>query len=226
MAIVFSYGWRRDPERLLEECGIGRQVERASEEVRFMDALDAMPDGELGDMCLVMGGFMDGLLGRAYKILDLLPPSLSGFDIYYREHDEIKEASRLVSRYGKASRRIVLIGHSWGGSSLARDVLTSGTCAEVPVDVLITLDPVGVRGPRFLPQVAHWLNVYLPYDRARWSRENNVARLGMPWEHVKQASLNRVPAVLRHSDAAGMFRSFGASYLDLAFMRRSFGASA
>ena len=80
------------------------------------------------------------------------------------------------------------------------------------------LDPVGLRGPRFLPQVRRWLNVYLPYTRAAWSRENNVARLGRPWEYVREANLNRVPSVLRHADALGMFREYGAAFITLSLM--------
>ena len=39
------------------------------------------PAAELGDLCLVMGGFMDGMLGRAYKILPELPKVLGGLGI-------------------------------------------------------------------------------------------------------------------------------------------------
>lgn len=219
MAVVFSYKWRRDPERLVSRADIGLRVRDSREEQCFLDALEKMSDTELGNLCLVMGGFMDGLLGRAYRILDDLPPILgSGFDIYYREHDEHSTVRRIIRRYGRAGRRIILIGHSWGASSLARDILRHPDCRDLPVEILITLDPVGVRKARFLPQVKRWLNIYLPYDEARWSRENNVARLGQPWEYVRQASLNRVPSVLRHSKAVLMFREFGAPYIELALM--------
>ncbi|WP_298069294.1 alpha/beta fold hydrolase [uncultured Mailhella sp.] len=133
---------------------------------------------------------------------------------------------RIIARYGRAGRRIALIGHSWGASTLALDVLAHPACRGVPVDALVTLDPVGVRGPRFLLQVRRWLNVYLPYDLAAWSRENNVARLGRPWEQVAQAGLNRVPSQLRHADARGMFREFGTPFLDMIFSFEGLGGRA
>ena len=224
MSVVFSYNWQRDPERLVSWIGLGRKVDDARQESLFLDALDVMPQEHLGDLCIVVGGFMDGLLGRAYRILEDLPALLGdGFDIYYREHDEHSGVRRLIRRYGKLGRNIVLIGHSWGGSSLARDILRHPDCRDLFVEILITLDPVGVRKARFLPQVKRWLNIYLPYGKAKWSRENNVARLGQPWEYVHQASLNREPSLLRHSKAQAMFREFGAAYIELGLMDAKIG---
>ncbi len=196
---------------------MGARVRSAGEEKRFMDRLDNAPDDALGDFCLVMGGFTDGVFGRAYAVVGEISALLGpGFDVFYREYDELSSARRLLRRYGAASRRSVLIGHSWGGSSLARDVIPA--CSSARVDALVTLDPVGVRGPRFLPQVFRWLNVYIPYERAAWSRQNNVARLGRPWEYVRQANVNRVPSSLRHADALGMFREYGEGFVKLALL--------
>lgn len=196
---------------------MGGRAASAQEEKRFLDRLDQAPDDVVGDLCLVMGGFTDAFFGRAYRLMEDLSALLGpGFDLYYREHDEIAGTRRILRRYGALQRRVVLIGHSWGGSSLARSVLPS--CPDVRVTALVTLDPVGLRGPRFLPQVRRWLNVYIPYDRAAWSRENNIARLGRPWEFVRQANINRVPSVLRHADALGMFREYGEGFLRLVLL--------
>ncbi len=218
MAIVFSYRWNRNPSRLLRAFGLS--VHSAREEAAFLRALDDAPDDVPGHLCLVMGGFTDGFLGRAYALLGDVHGRLGrGFDIYYREHDEHAGTRRLLRRYGELRRRVVLIGHSWGASSLARDVLPA--LPHVRTDALITLDPVGLRGPVPLPAVRRWLNVYIPYHRAAWSRENNVARLGRPWEYVREADMNRIPSQLRHADALGMFREYGATFLTLALMQRS-----
>ena len=215
MALVFSYRWNRNPVRLQQAFAL--QVRSAAEEARFMKALESAPADVPGDVCLIMGGFTDGFFGRAYALVGEMPALLGpGFDVYYREHDEIASARRLLRFYGGLSRRVVLVGHSWGASSLVRDVLPA--CRGVRADALVTLDPVGLRGPCFLPQVRRWLNVYIPYARAAWSRENNIARLGRPWEFVRQANVNRVPSKLRHADALGMFREFGASFIRLALM--------
>ena len=221
MPPVLSYKWRRDPEHLVQRAGLGTRVQSWSEEKRFLTALDAMPETELGDLCLVMGGFMDGLLGRAYRIVPELPAVLGpGFDIYYREHDDRVSSRRLLQRYGELGRRIILIGHSWGGSSLVLDVAGHSSCRHIPVTALITLDPVALRAPRFLPQVWRWLNIYLPYDKARWTRENNVARLGRPWQFLKQADINTVPRQLRHSRALDMYRDAGEAFLQLVLMEK------
>ena len=199
---------------------MGARVRTAREERRFLDALDNAPDNELGNFCLVMGGFTDAFFGRAYAVRGELAEMLGpDFDIYYREHDEHAGTRRVLRRYGELGRRVVLIGHSWGASSLARDVLPA--LPHVRTDALITLDPVGLRGPVPLPSVRRWLNVYIPYERAAWSRENNVARLGRPWEYVREADMNRIPSQLRHADALGMFREYGATFLTLALMQRS-----
>ena len=219
MALVLSYRWRRNPERLLEAWGMGDRVRTAREESRFLDALDGAPDNELGNFCLIMGGFTDAFFGRAYalhgELHELLGP---GFDIYYREYDEISGVRRLLRRYGGLPRRVILTGHSWGASSLARDVIPA--CPHVRVDALVTLDPVGVRGPVFLPNVHRWLNVYIPYAEAAWSRENNIARLGRPWEFVREANINRIFPPLRHADARGMFRAFGEGFLRLVLLEK------
>lgn len=223
MSLILTWRWQREPERLLRCCGCGSPAAGRREERRFLEALDALPDAGLGDLCIIAGGFLDGLTGRAYCLREELPSVMAGFDVFYREHEEAGDMRRIIARYGRAGRRIALIGHSWGASTLALDVLAPPACRGVPVDALVTLDPVGVRGPRFLPQVRCWLNVYLPYDLAAWSRENNIARLGRPWEQVAQAGLNRVPSQLRHADARGMFREFGAHFLDMVFSFGGFG---
>ena len=219
MAIVLSRRWKRNPERLLRLWDMESPVRSSREESCFLRRLNDAPDNVLGDFCLVMGGFTDAFFGRAYAVMADLPALLGpDFDLYYREYDEISSARRLLRRYGALSRRVVLIGHSWGASSLARDVIPA--CRSAFVDALVTLDPVGVRGPLFLPNVRRWLNVYIPYDKAAWSRENNIARLGRPWEFVRQASFNRIPSHLRHADARGMFREFGEGFIRLAMLER------
>ncbi len=213
MPLILTGKWQRNPESLRARC-VSRK------EASFCECLNGLPDAELGDLCLIVGGFLDGFTGRAYGLREELPSVMACFDIFYREHDEKGDMRRILCRYGRAGRRVALIGHSWGGSSLAVDVLAYEECRHVPVDALVTLDPVGVRRPRFLPQVRHWLNVYLPYHRAAWSRENNIARLGRPWEQVAQAGLNCIPTQLRHADTRGMFREFGVPFLERVF---SFG---
>ncbi len=215
MPLVFSYGWERNPPRLLKRLGLGPKIGSSREEERFYTCLDRAPNEVLAGLCLIMGGFMDGILGRAFAVAGLLPPFICrSYDVYYREHDEDQAARRLVLRYGRIGRPIIVIGHSWGASTAALDVLSAPFVRRVPVRALLTLDPVGVRKPEALPSVRRWRNVYVDYDMADWSRQNNVARLGVPWGKVTQADENLVFPASCHSDAAGMFKMFGVEFLE------------
>ncbi len=213
MPLVFSYGWQRNPPRLLRILGMGDCVRSRDAEERFLARLGGMHE-KLKGLCLVMGGFMDGILGKAYGILPLLPsPILHDFDVYYREHDEDAAARRLVLAYGAALRPVFVIGHSWGGSTCVCDVLARPFVRTIPVAALLTLDPVGMRPPLPLPQVRRWCNVYVDYSRACWSRQNNIARIGRPWGRIPHAGENHEFSGAWHPDAAGMFRERGASFL-------------
>ncbi len=189
------------------------RIRTLREEERFLASLPRMHQ-KLNGLCLIMGGFMDGFLGKAYAIREVLPNTvLRNFDVFYREHDEDEAARRLVMCYGAARRPVVIIGHSWGGSTCALDVLGSPYARAVPVSALLTLDPVGVRRPVRLPQVRRWCNVYVDYSRASWSRQNNIARLGQPWGSVPYAGENYVFSGISHADAVGMFRERGEVFL-------------
>ena len=215
MPIVLSFGKERNPRRLLRELGFSPRVASSWEERRFLHRLERAPDSLLGGLCLVMGGFMDGLLGKAYDIIGDLPEFVrSAYDVYYREHDEDAAARGLIRRYGRAGRPVIVIGHSWGGNTAVLDVLAAPYVRLVPVQALLTLDPVGMRGPVALPSVQRWRNVYVDYAKADWRRQNNVARIGSPWERVPQAHENFVFPALNHADAAGMFQMFGIDFLN------------
>ena len=209
MPFVLSYGWDRNPPRLLKKFGFGGRLKSKSEEDSFL-ALVSQSPCLLHGVCLVMGGFMDGILGKAYAVLGLLPEILrTNFDIYYREHDEDEAARSLILSYGRAHRSVIAIGHSWGGSTLALDVLGSAFVRQIPIAVLLTLDPVGVRSPVPLPNVRRWLNIYIDYGKADWRRQNIIARMGSPWGSVPYASENRVFSGSNHADASGMVREHG-----------------
>ena len=213
MPLVFSYGWQRNPPRLLRMLGIGERIRTSAEEERFLAHLGSLSNSLRG-LCLVMGGFMDGILGKAYAILPLLPAEvLQNFDIYYREHDEDDAARRILLAYGAVRRPVLIIGHSWGGSTCVCDVLARPFARTVFVAALLTLDPVGLRPPLPLTQVRRWCNIYVDYRRASWSRQNNIARIGKPWGSIPYATENHVFSGASHPDAAGMFRERGSAFL-------------
>lgn len=181
-------------------------VPNAAAEQRFLSQLQALPAQQLCPLFLVSGGFMDGLLQHAYKIIEKAP--LFGlkpnhWHMYYREHYEAKNSIKLARIYANKKIPIVLLGHSWGASGLVRAIETS-LC---PVDMLITLDAVSRRAPSLLTSVNNWINIYVDYQHANWSGDNIVARIGGPWEKVKGASKNIVSTIPFHRHAWPMFQA-------------------
>lgn len=81
---------------------------------------------------------------------------------------------------------VALIGHSYGGDT-AWDVARSTTAGVV---CLITVDPVSRFRPRHPPKpasVGFWHNIWI---RGWSSRNDTIADIGGPWEHVAAADFN------------------------------------
>ena len=215
-----NYTYLRNPERLVDALGYGssappgrkagirlsgRRHERA-----FMDTLHLQEAETFRDLLVVVGGFMDGLLGHAYTICLELPEDLrAGHDVYYREHYEGRDVRELVELYRHRGKSVAVVGHSWGGHAAVHNVARKTGAA---IHLLVTLDPVSRRGtPEKRPiNVRRWLNVYVDYSKARrLQRSNIIARIGGPWQHVSTAHVNRAcdPAIDHHR-AGTMFRRY------------------
>lgn len=218
-----NYMYLRNPERLVQNLGfvptaetnktgearlVGRRRERA-----FMDALHRQEPETLRHLLIVIGGFLDGLLGHAYAICLKLPEELRATrDVYYREYYEGPDVRELVELYRHRGKNVAVIGHSWGGHAAVHTVARKTGAA---IHLLITLDPVSRRGlPEKRPiNVCRWVNVYVDYSQAsRFARSNAVARIGGPWQRVSAAHVNTACAHrICHSRAADMFRRYALS---------------
>lgn len=192
------------------------ESERLAREQR-QNAADYLPAPEDIDKPLVifLGGFLDASTLRFYNTaleyrdgprFDAPPPAFSperpfpwpeqrrgaakDQDVYYRNHDTREYILRLMERYHQAGRLIALIGHSWGGASVYKLALKSG----LPVDLLVTLDPVSIfpLGERRKPRnVRRWVNVYLDFKRADMADSSNLtAWIGRPWGAGVKADVN------------------------------------
>lgn len=198
---------RRNPYRLLELCGFDGQPKTASGGRAFLQKLKTLPSGALRPLLLLAGGFLDGMTGCAHAILEHLPsPLFDECDAYYREHDENEDMLDIVNIYGAAGKTVVLAGHSWGASSMTLNVAAK---TSMPVELLVTLDPVDWRKPPLIPpaSIRHWLNVYVDYGLAGWSPSNLIARFGGPWQYLKAAEVNQVFSGA-HNEAPRMFRDY------------------
>ncbi|WP_447887918.1 hypothetical protein [Serratia fonticola] len=108
-------------------------------------------------------------------------------DVAYSEHGGGKVAP-LMKEWHAAGQKIVLVGHSWGGD---RAVLLAQENPDIPIELLVTLDPVSRKGKSPKPaNVKRWDNIYIDYSIADGSSANLIARTGGPWESCPGADYN------------------------------------
>lgn len=204
-----NFTFQRNPARLLELCGFSDIRDRAHEKA-FLETLQTLDETKLRPLVLVIGGFIDQILGNSYSVSRKYPADLrEKHDVWFREHYEGRAMRKLVNLYADQGKPVVLIGHSWGGDAAVNAVAKKG---GAPIELLISLDPVSRKGPprRKLPNVRHWLNIHIDYSQSTWfDIPNLVARIGGPWEHVEAADVNiSCPPQLTHAWAWGMFERY------------------
>lgn len=209
-----NFNFQRNPQRLLDLCGFSRIPDRRRERA-FLAKARTLDAAALRPLILVVGGFLDQILGNSYAVGARCPAELrEGHDIWFREHYEGRRMRDLVAFYASKRRSVVLIGHSWGGDAAVNAVARK---VDAPIDLLITLDPVSRKGPprTRLPNVRRWLNIHIDYSRSTWfDIPNLVARIGGPWENVPVADLNvSCPPEMTHAWAWGMFERYGEATL-------------
>ncbi|HHQ6550919.1 TPA: hypothetical protein ACSTJZ_000754 [Serratia fonticola] len=129
-------------------------------------------------------------------------------DVAYSEHGGGK-VPPLMKEWHAAGQKIVLVGHSWGGD---RVILLAQENPDIPIELLVTLDPVSRKGKSPKPKnVKHWDNIYIDYSIADGSSANLIARTGGPWENCSGAdynqALNTLPdmSYTGHANADRMF---------------------
>lgn len=156
-------------------------------------------------LVLFVGGCMDATtetLRRVYASYKVANDARQ--TVEYRSHEDKEDIIALINaNYASYKQRVCLVGHSWGGSCATR--AANGIDADKKVELLITLDPVGLiyPAPRVKPAtVTTWKNHYVA--RPTWEFSDLVAWVGNGWRNVPCADENR-PYGGHHADAERMF---------------------
>ncbi|MEG2139316.1 MAG: alpha/beta hydrolase [Bilophila sp.] len=205
-----NFSFQRNPQRLVEWAGLVK-IEDSKQERAFLQKLDSIDGALLRPLVLVVGGFLDQVLANSYRVCAQYPEELRArHDVWFREYYEGRAMRCLVDWYAAHGQPVALIGHSWGGDAAVNAVARK---VSAHITQLITLDPVSRKGaPRQrLQNVAHWLNIYVDYNRTPlFDIPNIVARIGGPWEAVATADSNlSCPLEITHAFALAMFTRFG-----------------
>lgn len=173
-----NFTFQRNPERLLDLCGLSPIRDRPQEKL-FMEKAAALEAQDLRPLVLVIGGFLDQILGNSYAVSARYPADLRArHDVWFREHYESRKMHDIVNIYASKGHSVALIGHSWGGDAAVNLVARK---LDAPIDLLISLDPVSRKGAprRKIPNVRHWLNIHIDYSQSTWlDIPNLVARIG------------------------------------------------
>ena len=153
-----NFTFQRNPERLLDLCGLSPIRDRRQEKL-FMEKAAALDARDLRPLVLVIGGFLDQILGNSYAVSARYPADLRAkHDVWFREHYESRKMRDIVNIYASKGHSVALIGHSWGGDAAVNLVARK---LNAPIDLLISLDPVSrkgavtgfILGGTFLPMV-------------------------------------------------------------------------
>ncbi len=218
--IKANFAYERNEPYLLNALGLA-QIGNKQEENNFLSFLYAKSLAEHFPnqdkvwqnhvIIIVQGGFCDVRSAFCYRICPFLKEYFATqyndnkFFVFFREHDEHKSSLALVNYFKNQGCKVILIGHSWGGSSASLKI----ACNSIKkLDLLITLDPVGIFRPtkKNIPNTKYWLNIYVDYKLADYSFHNNVARAGRPWEFQSLADENISSEILQHEKALDLLK--------------------
>ncbi len=122
-------------------------------------------------LVILVSGFLDQSFGRAVLNFEqAFREAYPGLHIHRFTFDQRRAIERLIGSQPPATR-IRLIGHSWGGNTAAKVAERLGAAGR-PLDLLMTIDPVG-RGASaaFFQRVRN--------GARRWINVNAVG--GHPW---------------------------------------------
>ena len=123
-----NFTFQRNPERLLDLCGLSPIRDRRQEKL-FMEKAAALEAQDLRPLVLVIGGFLDQILGNSYAVSARYPADLRAkHDVWFREHYESRKMRDIVNIY--ASK-----GHSV--SNINRQIIaTTKTVGQYKTDAM------------------------------------------------------------------------------------------
>ncbi|MBQ4132940.1 MAG: hypothetical protein IJD04_04305 [Desulfovibrionaceae bacterium] len=155
---------------------------------KTLNVILSCPHSLRQDAVIFVGGFMDTLFCSLLRLAGAYSEANPEQDVWYATYDSQKQIAKILETYNRAQRRIILVGHSWGGDSAARLLAAH---PELCVNLLVTLDPVSTKGPPSKnPNMGAWVNFYVNYTLSRPHRSNFLARIGGPWGEAPAADLN------------------------------------
>ena len=106
-----NFTFQRNPQRLLDLCGFSAIRDR-QEEKAFLAKARTLDNAAFRPLLLVVGGFIDQILGNSYAVSARCPNDLrERHDIWFREHYEGRRMRELAAFYAAKGQPIRLIGH-------------------------------------------------------------------------------------------------------------------
>lgn len=200
-----NFTYERNDAELLKRLRLQKPADWQEENGCIAEILKHREQIE-NDALLFVGGFCDGFHAYLYRVIPEFKKRLTennfALDVFYREHDDLYAMEELLTAYHKQGKKIFIVGHSWGACSVFK---TFWQYAALPVDLVISLDPVGLVRPHGQAEhIKKWVNVYLDYSVAPFTLGNCVARIGQPFGKRENASEN-ILTTYDHQQAQKMF---------------------
>lgn len=176
-----------------------------------------MPTGKTPPrvVTLYFGGAGDDRSGIVRHFHDHRPP-VRGVHRRYFLHHQGYEARKHVQALARSGAAVILVGHSWGADAAARVAAR----ADVPVDLLIGVDPVAKLASRLsratarAPTTRQVITVDGGGDIHGWGDivKNIGIVIGGGWPEVFDTPDIIIRARHRHDDFAQMLASQGAAH--------------
>lgn len=142
-----NFTYERNDAELLKRLRLQKPADWQEENGCIAEILKHQEQIE-NDALLFVGGFCDGFHAYLYRVIPEFKKRLAennfALDVFYREHDDLHGMEELLTAYHKQDKKIFIVGHSWGACSVFK---TFWQYAALPVDLVISLDPVGLVRP-------------------------------------------------------------------------------
>lgn len=168
--------------------GVPEQSEFGIVSNKTLDTLLSCNHLKKKDLVVFVGGFLDGLFCCMLKLAKEYYKLNPQQDIWYATHDSAKQLRKIVQSYNNAGKKVVLIGHSWGGDTAAYLLRNN---QDIRADLLVTFDPVSKKGaPAKTENMGKWVNIFVDYEISRNHHSNLLAKIGGPWKNAKNADIN------------------------------------
>ncbi len=176
--------------------------------------------GGAGDKEKFAGQGPSGIMKDVNKDFDKIYGNNKQYITNYLGYNEVYGEDRINNNVipsisNKEGTEVFIVGHSlggWNGAHLSKKLKQKG----YSVELLITLDPVGVRGGTQdvadiyrgypMPLTRFWINIYT--NPAKNEIDDYVAGLGGQWKPNNNNLTFFLESQLHHGEASGMLNEF------------------